>query len=252
MNNPTMLLIDGNNWFRRIAETDPLGRPLSSCFSQLCHSGFDKTIIVWDGFNSRKKRKEIYPEYKAKRKYAGDSLFESQNLFKELAEFSPVDSIEIKETEADDVIASLVKNYRLTYDITIESNDADFLQLGVPVTRRKEFKVEAKDVRLYKTLVGDPSDNISGLYKFGDKKYQLLTEEQKDEILLVLIDKSKDARTLDFLPKAALENLDLKKLRIFYEIVGFIDVPMSEIIANTKAGMNQPHLAQAILKEYMI
>jgi len=93
-------------------------------------------IIAADGKASW--RKEVFPYYKANRKRDRDAselnwnlIFESLNKIRdELKEFFPYRVIHIDHVEADDVIATLVKNRKNPLEkVLILSGDKDFQQL---------------------------------------------------------------------------------------------------------------------------
>ena len=72
-------IYDANNWFRRRIETDITGKPVSTCFYEVQNDP-SFPIIVWDGMYARKKRQEIFPDYKSKRVAAGENIYESQKF----------------------------------------------------------------------------------------------------------------------------------------------------------------------------
>jgi len=82
-------------------------------------------------------RKQIYPYYKANRKKDRDAseldwnaIFEVLNKIRdELKEAFPYKVIQVPHAEADDVIATLVKEYHNQEKILIMSGDKDFSQL---------------------------------------------------------------------------------------------------------------------------
>jgi 5'-3' exonuclease len=97
---------------------------------------YGEFIIAADG--KRSWRKEVYPFYKANRKRDRDAselnwtlIFESLNKIREeLKEYFPYRVIHIDNAEADDVIATLVKNRQNAFEKTLVlSGDKDFQQL---------------------------------------------------------------------------------------------------------------------------
>ena len=182
----SVMIIDGNNWFRRRAETDVFGNPARRCYNEIQFAKYDTVLLVWDGRWSLKQRRAIYPEYKGKRKPPAESLFDFQDHFKKVAQLSRATSIEVPEYEADDVIAALTKFYtQAGVEVFINSNDADFFQLGVKLDR-EPTKVKAHHMIAYKTLVGDPSDNIKGCGGFGKKSWEDRTNDEL-EILVAFV-----------------------------------------------------------------
>jgi hypothetical protein len=96
---------------------------------------YGEMIIACD--NTNYWRKQLFPYYKANRKKAQEksemdwkSIFECMNKIRaELKEFFPYRVIDIESAEADDIIATLVKNSDARDNILILSGDKDFIQL---------------------------------------------------------------------------------------------------------------------------
>ena len=147
-------------------------------------------VFVSDGINSRKKRKEIYPEYKAKRKPADQSIYDGINTFKDLLVNMPsnVLRIEIPEWEADDVIANLCEKIFKGMDLGIISTDKDLQVLCIHnnIETLKGPFMNPKWIKLYKMLVGDNSDNIPGVRGFGDAAWVKLSDDFKDRVTVGL------------------------------------------------------------------
>lgn len=255
-----MIIVDGNNWFRRRAETDVMGAPVRNCFYELQNKP-DTVICVWDGFGGLDKRRAIYPEYKRNRKPAGDNIYDSQGMLKKLLKLSKVVSVQVDGYEGDDVIAAIAERYKPQTKVYIESNDLDLYPLGCPMSRDR-FPELPKWVRLYKTMVGDSSDNIPGAKGFGEKSWTGLTEEQKHKIETIIVsghgltEEEIEAMVSDFYPSRGLawfKSKENRKLLLdFYKIIGYIPVPWDLIEKNMIPGHNQPLLAEPIFQEYMI
>ena len=148
-------------------------RSIKNRFPQ-CH-----VTIAWDSHATR--RKELFPEYKANRPKFGltEQVLDLKEIFKHLN----VSQAECPKEEADDVIASLVKQYQEEDNlITIYTADKDMLQLvkdgKVIVIRpksgarpervfdeeeiKKEYGVGPEDLVSYFCFRGDSVDNIPG------------------------------------------------------------------------------------------
>lgn len=257
-----IILFDGSNWFRRRIETDITGRVVSNCFYEIQNTlGFP--IIIWDGFNALERRRKIYPEYKQSRKPAGESIYESQDLLRKVLTLGKGVSIRVEGYEADDVIAHIARQYTgQGYDVFIESNDADLAQLGLPMARG-EFHVPPHWIALYKTVVGDPSDNIKGAKGFGRGTWEKFEEKDLqllEAVVCSYVNESEErvGQHLDKLPLPKAVNTwmrskeNRKHLLNLHRIVKFMAVPQSLIDDNTQIGMNKPNLAEQIFKEYMI
>lgn len=248
----SICIIDGNNYFRRRAETDFFGNPLRTCFKEIQAMPFDVVILVWDGKSSLSARRAIYPEYKLRRLPPKEGMFEIQAEFKQLALLSKANSIEVGGFEADDVIACITNKYKsLGWKVFIESNDSDFAQLGVEMART-EFKIPPKEVALYKTLVGDTSDNIKGIPNFGESAWNKLLPEEKEQFKDILMNQPRTGAFTTLKPsvtKWLLEEENLKQLRAYWKIVNFIPIDFNSL--NFTVGFNRNDLAEEVLKSYM-
>lgn len=249
-----VLIYDVNNWIRVKLSTDGDQLTINNFWSEVLYNSSkgEVQIFVSDGFNSRKKRKEIYPEYKAKRKPADASIYDGINFFKNLLRHAPknVFYVEVPEMEADDIIAHLVRyrnDYYIGKDIHIISTDKDLTQLLVypGVTTLATPPVEPRFVRLYKTLVGDNSDNIPGVPGIGKSSWENIPEEVKKELNMMLAsggmltEHLADELEKCFKPKQ-LENFYEAyyngSLHMFFKIVDFIDYPFNLSILKTGDG----------------
>lgn len=255
---PRINIIDGNNYFRAKAET-AFGSPVKQCFQEI-QNMYGMVICTWDGMYAKKARKDLYPEYKAKRVFAGEDIYASQNLLRELLVFSKAIQITVDGFEADDVIAKLVFKYKDVAPIFINSNDLDLYQLGQPM-RRDSFPDKPEYIKIYKTMIGDPSDNIPGCKGFGKESWKKLTDQQKQILEAViasghLLTPTEIMEKVSFLaPKFVTwmgvpENMTT--LRLYYRIIGFIDIPDDVLSKNMIQGLNRPELAYPIMEKYML
>lgn len=158
-----------------------------------------RVLLVFDGKGSTINRKNIDPDYKKNRnltKITNWDIHESKEAEREsmadqihrliqYLQCLPVQIVMIDKIEADDVIAFISKLYsEYGKKATIVSSDKDFLQVvdkNISVyspTKKKTYTVELvkeeynvlpKNFLLYKTLVGDQSDNLPGVNKIGPK-----------------------------------------------------------------------------------
>lgn len=259
-----LTIVDGNNWFRRRVETTSFGSPVRSCFTEI-QNIVGPVIVVWDGRGGKAARAKLYPAYKANRNKPADSFFETQNLFREILAFSKATQVSVDGYEGDDVIAHLVFNALasgMSHDkIFIQSNDADFLRLGVKMAR-DSGKVKPELMDAYKVLVGDSSDNIPGASKFGQKSWENCEEDQI-EFLMAVIEKrviltteELRAKIEHFYPKAGLawflDEANQELLRTFLKMIRWLPMEWEVIEKNSVKGLNQPELAQPIFEKFMI
>lgn len=129
-------------------------------------------------------RYDLYPEYKANRRIIKQGTDNSRqksverfektfNIVVPLLKHLPITVIQAARYESDDVIATLVEDMK-DEDITVLSNDSDFIQLlqkGYKSIRIynpiKKVDMEAPSYPYvpWKCLAGDKSDNIQPLLK---------------------------------------------------------------------------------------
>ena len=160
-----------------------------------------KVVIVFDGPSAGLRRRSIFKEYKGKRPpkardfminlgdkqekdlvCAGDEKDQLVAFF-EVLKLLPVNLLIIPYYEADDVIAYLVKKNK-DYHNTIVSNDKDYLQLVEDNTDVYQFSknrlvtkdnlqelygVRRENFLFFRTIVGDPSDELKGIGGIGEK-----------------------------------------------------------------------------------
>jgi DNA polymerase-1 len=154
----------------------------------------DYVIVAWDkSKTATRKRKEIFPEYKAGRTRPPDDFFAQIPLLHDLLESFGWPLLEMDDYEADDIIGTIsVEAAKKDIETRVVSGDYDMMQLlskhtsvyinkkGSEMMRFTEVEFEEKyGVKLaqfidYKALVGDSSDNIPGVRGIGPKAAQTL------------------------------------------------------------------------------
>lgn len=272
-----ILIFDMNNWIRVKMAESMGGASLFSLWQELLASSNQKDLIfcVFDGINSRKKRKKIYPDYKAKRKPADQSIYDGMKFFKELLKYAPVNvrTIEVPEYEADDVIATVtIKMASKDDKLDIVSTDRDLTQLRVSpnIGTLKEPVVEPKWVKTYKMLVGDSSDNIPGVKGFGEAAWDKLSSYTKDFLTVLFYlkyGKGEDSllpKMENYLSELLKEELsegmvdklltayEEGSLKVWYDLISFIPVPVKDIQEHFFAGNGKIDIAQERLGNYSL
>ena len=147
-------------------------------------------VVIFDSETSKDTNLKIHNDYKANRKdfsnvLEEDNPFSQLPLIQSALDFLSINYLEVEKNEADDYIASLIKNNMSDdYEYIIVSNDTDFIQLidnnvflyvlkgKNSILYNKElivdkYQVEPSKFALYKSLVGDKSDNIDGVKGIG-------------------------------------------------------------------------------------
>jgi 5'-3' exonuclease len=177
-----------------------------------------RCVIVFDGKGGSRRRKDLYPNYKANR--ASKTAFNRYQEFASLEDEQdsmkrqfgrliqylnclPITTLSIDNVEADDIMA-YIANEIYTKDenrATIVSTDRDFLQLVnnrisvwspikkkmyTPSVMQEEFGFSPKNYLLYRSFIGDKSDNIPGLKGVGPKSlikyFPMFTEDREIHI----------------------------------------------------------------------
>jgi DNA polymerase-1 len=150
----------------------------------------DKVIVFWDGDSNSSVRKGLYPQYKGNRRqdmneYKYESYLQQKARVKMYLEEVFVRQVEMKDNEADDLIAYYCQ-IATNEDIIIFSADKDLTQLisqrvtiYSPVAKRyfkngdkvtiNKVDIPHYNITLTKIFTGDKSDNIDGIEGLGEK-----------------------------------------------------------------------------------
>ena len=143
-------------------------------------------LMVFEGMNSKARRLFIDRDYKSKRgKRVPEQLFQFQELKQKIAEaYGKLGACIVRQdnVEADDVLAALASNFE--HDLAIVSNDSDLAALhgknahGANIRcliRKSEDNPYGpfphKAITVYKALVGDTADSITGVKGFGKETW---------------------------------------------------------------------------------
>ena len=192
--------------------------------------GFDKVVVFWDGDENSLSRKILYPQYKSNRKTSFDlekenSISEQKERVKQYLEELFIRQVLVDNNEADDLIAYYCQ---ISPDEmkTIFSGDRDLTQLisdkvRVYLPDLKQYytlgdKIKFKDievphynVKTYKIIAGDKSDNIDGIYYLGDKTIEKLFPELLD----------REVKFTDILQKAELLHKEDKDNKVLQNLL---------------------------------
>jgi 5'-3' exonuclease len=205
-----ILLIDAYNIFARnyvvnpsiSKQGEPIGGSIGFCKSigLLAHRFRPSKIIVcWEGGGS-KRRRDIYPGYKAGRKplrlnrselYEKDldspeNFMHQVNLSVKLLNYLPVMQMYVDDCEADDVIGWLARHKfaKEEREVIIVSSDQDMLQLLRPGVKQytptgkkmlthdhvvEKYGISCENFVTARCFIGDSSDKIFGIRGIGFK-----------------------------------------------------------------------------------
>ncbi len=179
----------------------------------------DYVAVVWDA-PGPKRRKAIYPDYKATRDAAPEALRAQFPWIRRIVDAYRLSALEYEGEEADDVIATLARSAeRAGIQVEIASTDKDLMQLVsenvtlVDTMRDRRFSPEAVEARFgvpparmldLRSLIGDSSDNIPGVKGIGEKgAAQLLREHGSLDALLANPDAIAQKRAREALREGA-------------------------------------------------
>ena len=195
------LLVDGNNllkigfhgvkdYFNGTEHVGGIWHFLNTLRRFIEDENFNKVVVFWDGETSTSQRRLIYPKYKLNRKgvtedFKEQSFNKQKQRVKEYLEEMFVRQVEFENSEADDLIAYYCKISK-DEDKTIFSGDRDLTQLisedvtiYSPNTKKYykngdkiklyEIEIPHYNVKTFKIISGDKSDNIDGIYYLGEK-----------------------------------------------------------------------------------
>lgn len=183
-------------------------------------------VAVWDGGNDY--RKGLFADYKAKRHAAEkDPAQEAQitkmmDMAKALLAYSGAFNVRVEGVEADDVIGGFCK-YLPEVNKLIQTVDGDLTQLSDDNTLVMVKNMPASDyqgyptkfVRIYKSMVGDTSDEFGGVPQIGPKAFEYLVKEYGYDGLLQL---ERNVASNDYTELLeAVEATNCKVLRKLYE-----------------------------------
>ena len=241
--NDRVLIIDGMNTFIRsfaaIPTMDENGNHIGGVTGFLKSVGYvtrkfkpSRVYVIFDGKGGSKRRREIYPDYKAGRKpltrlnrtYDMTTEQDEQDLMryqlvivaKALMKL-PITTITLDHVEADDIISYIAQHVvEGGGESIIYSTDKDFLQLVgdgikvwnpvrkktyIPETVLEDYTIHPNNFLLYRALTGDTSDNLPGIKGLGIKtllKFMpgFVTEEKLDLDDVITIAESSKSKVM--------------------------------------------------------
>lgn len=160
----------------------------------------DYVAVAWDKPKTNiRRRKELYPEYKAGRKPAPPDFYEQIPILHELLEAFGWPLYEYDDYEADDIMGALaVKARAKGIETILVTSDLDMLQLvngqvhvyvmkkGFtqideynPKSFEEKYGISVDQFLDLKSLKGDSSDNIPGVPGVGEKTAIQLLQQYK-------------------------------------------------------------------------
>lgn len=253
-------IYDGNNYYRRVLETDATGLAPRRILTDTIQCT-DVQIWVWDGQNGNAKRRALYPDYKAHRAITRGDIYAGFETVQQVLKHTAAFQISVPGYEGDDVVATLSRRYAdAGHQVSIYSTDFDFIQLTGKYRDRIFCGARLKDhvpgdlVRHYKTWVGDSSDNIRGVPGFGDVTWERTDKEIIKRVTADIVggDKPRHDGNLSKKVNDWLTDADNQKLfRVYWDIIGFYDVPDILLDEHLVVGVENYEAANTYLKQWM-
>lgn len=160
----------------------------------------DYVAVAWDKPKTNiRKRREVYPEYKAGRKPAPADFYAQVPILLELLDAFGWPFYEVDDYEADDILGAFAKQAtERGVETCLLTSDLDALQLISPTTKvyaiknglsnieefdvpafEKKYGIEVEQFLDLKSLKGDSSDNLPGVPGIGEKTAIQLLQEFK-------------------------------------------------------------------------
>ncbi len=209
-------------------------------------------VFVFDQRLKTSKRKQLYPSYKQHRGGTPEALEKQFHWCQQWIQQQGLAQASSDEVEADDVIASIMKQNRHKFDaMTIISNDKDLYQLiedndfcwdmqkDVRLSKKdiiKKTGVEPKQIADQLALAGDKSDNIKGIPGIGlHTASKLLKKFGSIEQIIEQRENIKDMkfRNAFFVHQQVnqfYQRLDINKqlTRLYDDVKGFEQLPLCQ------------------------
>ena len=207
-----LLIIDTYNYIHRAYHAlpksfkDANGEPTNAIygFTSMLISTFDTlkptyVVAAFDDESTPTFRDEQFDKYKATRKETDQELISQIPKIQEVIDAFGVLSLVLPRFEADDIIGTISKQAEKEgIEVVIVSNDKDILQLLSPMTRvfmpdnskeggkffgvaefKEKYGFEPIQMIDYKSLRGDTSDNIPGVFGIGEKTASELIQKYR-------------------------------------------------------------------------
>lgn len=273
------LLIDGNNLchrayhkFKQMRSSE--GKQSGVAFGFLyilrslinLHSATD-VVVVFDG-GRHPKRLELLPNYKDRKKkedFDIKSFISQKEDVKKFLKYFCIKYVDVKGTEADDIIWLIARKVKKENPVVIVSTDKDFNQLISPSVSIwhpwKDKRITHKNIKElygytpeqcvdYLILVGDNSDNIKGYPGIGDKRaLSFLAKHSIKEYLYTYDHEEHSIIKRRKLEEIYLLNRKLIDIRLFCR--KYFKINLKEVIKKPKKKINKKKIA-VLASDYSI
>ncbi len=161
----------------------------------------DYVVVAWDKRHTNiRKRRELYPQYKANRKAAPEDFYDQVAILHQLLDSLGWPLYELDDYEADDIMGAFAKQAKAKdIESFLVTSDLDVLQLVNSHTHIFTLKKGLSNIELFdvahfeekygvgahqwvdvKALKGDSSDNVPGVAGVGEKTALELISKYND------------------------------------------------------------------------
>lgn len=157
----------------------------------------NQTILVLDGHDANRFRKNLYSGYKANREELAPEVYESHRraINRSSEHLMKLGAFVVDQdmTEADEIIAYLcgvLRGHKIVWSrdkdmLLLQDSETDIL-LDTEINPVLSVACDNKYATVYKALVGDTSDNLPGAKGFGDSAFNNMVLAYGDEGLEVM------------------------------------------------------------------
>lgn len=212
--------------------------------------------VIFDSETSRNSNSLIDQEYKANRiDYSiipeEENPFSQLPLIKKALKYLNIAYLEVENNEADDFIASIVSKNMNEYQYIIVSTDSDFIQLisdnvflYVPRGKKsilynkdgviKKYNITPEKFAIFKSLVGDKSDNIRGISGIGNITAAKILKYNSIQEFIENNPNSKFSNILISSKELIIKNQKLIELNKFINTTKIIFDELSKVIYTSK------------------
>jgi len=219
----------------------------------------DYVAVAWDkrGTNIRK-RKEMYPEYKAGRKKAPDDFYAQIPILYELLDAFGWPLYELDDYEADDILGAFANEATAKgIETCLLTSDLDALQLVGPMVKvyalknglanieefhpeyfEKKYGIRVDQFLDLKALKGDSSDNLPGVAGIGEKTATQLIQEFEtldniynnlDKIKPAVAKKLVDGKDMAYLSKEVGRIWSEAPVKLDWDVADINDIDLEKV-----------------------
>lgn len=284
--NRPIMIVDAMNLFVRCFIASPLVSQgqhiggivgfIQSLNKMIFENNPSQCIVVWEGGGSLRRR-QIFPEYKGKRKPQRLNRFEDTGMVDtvdnqnwqiksiiEILNHLPLRQVYVSDCEADDIIGYLAKYYYRDKSILIISSDHDYLQLvndsvkiWSPTLKDyvdrewvlQRYQITPQNFCLARCFSGDKSDMIQGVEGVGIKTLvksfpQFSNEEEVsiDQILAQAKEEAKTSKKKVYSNIVKSEDLIRRNFRLMYlDVSNLSGNQLSRLVSSMEMPVSSGH-----------